>query len=205
MENKYCSHCKTEKSLKEFHFKKTENRFSSWCKKCLYNSQMQRWADRKKKAVELLGGKCCMCGYNKLCAALDFHHVDPTQKRYEWDKLRLRKWKDVIEELKKCILVCRNCHAEIHWKETEDSKNGNNLLNLKALKSTGKCLVCQEDVYGTTYCSVECSSIRRRKTVRPTLKNLKELIESKSYCAIGREYGVSDNAVRKWARSYGLL
>lgn len=44
-----------------------------------------------------------------------------------------------------------------------------------------------------------------RKVTRPTKEELAELIESTSWVGIGRLYGVSDNAVRKWAKSYGIL
>lgn len=69
----------------------------------------------KQKAVEYKGGACQICGYNKCNAALDFHHVNPKNKsgvlaymfsRCSWDKIK--------EELDKCILVCANCHREIH-------------------------------------------------------------------------------------------
>lgn len=66
----------------------------------------------KQMAVELLGGKCCRCGYDKCIAALQFHHVDPMQKLFGISSGATRAWKVVQEELKKCILLCANCHAE---------------------------------------------------------------------------------------------
>ena len=67
----------------------------------------------KQKAVDLLGGKCSKCGYNKCFGALHFHHLE--NKSFGLSAKGLtRSWKNVIEELKKCILVCANCHAEIH-------------------------------------------------------------------------------------------
>ena len=67
----------------------------------------------KQKAVELLGGKCSRCGYNKCFRALQFHHVDRTSKKFGIaEKGVTRAWALVQEELKKCILLCANCHAE---------------------------------------------------------------------------------------------
>lgn len=72
-------------------------------------------ADTKKKCIEYLGGKCKLCGYNKCDKALDFHHVNPKEKdfnigqnntKYRFEQLKL--------ELDKCVLLCRNCHAEVH-------------------------------------------------------------------------------------------
>lgn len=83
-------------------------------KEDLYKNQTSRWIKRKKDAIQYLGGECEKCGYSKYYGAMHFHHVDPTTKRWSWDKLRLRKWSDVIDELNKCILLCANCHAETH-------------------------------------------------------------------------------------------
>lgn len=56
------------------------------------------------------------------------------------------------------------------------------------------------------HCSRECRGLSDRRVEHPTREQLSDLIESlRNWCAIGRMYGVSDNAVRKWARAYGLL
>lgn len=68
----------------------------------------------KKKCIEYKGGKCSMCGYDKHIAALHFHHVDPYGKDFEISKANYKNWDDVKLELDKCLLVCANCHAEIH-------------------------------------------------------------------------------------------
>jgi hypothetical protein len=66
----------------------------------------------KQKAVELKGGKCSACGYSKNLNALDFHHVDPTQKEFAIYSCIV--WEKVEKELQKCVLLCANCHREIH-------------------------------------------------------------------------------------------
>jgi hypothetical protein len=60
-----------------------------------------------------LGQGCSVCGYAKCAAALDFHHLDPSFKER---RVTARMWKNNLgkEELEKCILVCKNCHMEIH-------------------------------------------------------------------------------------------
>ncbi len=68
----------------------------------------------KKQAVAIKGGKCCRCGYNKCINALEFHHIDPAKKTVSISKLT-RLDNEAIQELDKCILVCSNCHREIHY------------------------------------------------------------------------------------------
>tara|TARA_Y100000034_G_C6879831_1_gene402961 strand:+ start:1127 stop:1789 length:663 start_codon:yes stop_codon:yes gene_type:complete len=220
MDKKKCSHCGREKKLSDFYCQRTENRYSSWCRECIYTKQKQRWRDRKRKVVELFGGKCSICGYKKNFGALDFHHLDPSKKEYGWGKLKEKSWNKIIVELQKCILVCRNCHAEIHWPEwsnVDEYASGcsdNNYLNgvikkngefRNFLEPTGKCPACDKGVYGTKYCSVKCSTFMNRKVARPKRKTLIKLLDTESWCAIGRKYGVSDNAVRKWARAYQII
>lgn len=69
------------------------------------------------------------------------------------------------------------------------------------------CLGCKRTLQALQdrYCSVDCSANGQRKAERPTANVLKAEIETMSFLAIGRKYGVSDNSVRKWARAYGLL
>ena len=63
----------------------------------------------------LHGGKCSICGYNKSFHSLTFHHKDPTIKKDKVSSLVNSKGKkSAFEEAKKCILVCSNCHGEIH-------------------------------------------------------------------------------------------
>lgn len=70
----------------------------------------------KTKIVEAMGGKCQCCNYDKCNAALELHHVDPTQKDIPFGRIYANHhaWNTVVEELRKCILVCANCHREIH-------------------------------------------------------------------------------------------
>lgn len=82
-------------------------------KKDLYTAQKNRWIMRKREAVRYKGGACSICGYSKHIGALEFHHRDPSNKKFSWTKLRLKAWLDVLEELNKCDLLCSNCHQEV--------------------------------------------------------------------------------------------
>ena len=85
------------------------------CKKCRVEAVQKRRQILKLKAIEYKGGKCCICGYNKCMDALDFHHLNKSEKSFGVaEKGYTRSWEKVKEELDKCILVCANCHREIH-------------------------------------------------------------------------------------------
>lgn len=75
----------------------------------------------KEKAVAKLGGKCVRCSYDKSLRALEFHHIDPEQKDIQISMSKNNAWEKIEKELEKCILVCSNCHAEIH-EEIEKEK-----------------------------------------------------------------------------------
>jgi hypothetical protein len=82
------------------------------CNSCRSNG----WRDRralKQRMVDFKGGCCEICGYDRCLRALDFHHRDPTTKRFTLAHGHNRSWEDLRRELEKCTLVCSNCHLEI--------------------------------------------------------------------------------------------
>lgn len=68
----------------------------------------------KNQAVKELGGECEICGYNKCIDALVFHHKNPNEKEFKLGSGNTMSWKEYKNEALKCILVCSNCHKEIH-------------------------------------------------------------------------------------------
>ena len=75
-------------------------------------------ARRKKirqKAVDYKGGKCEICGYSRCKNALEFHHASAGKKEFGVSaKGYTRSWEKVREEIEKCLLLCANCHREVH-------------------------------------------------------------------------------------------
>lgn len=66
-------------------------------------------------AIEYKGGKCSVCGYKKYVGALEFHHLDEKNKKFDLSTKGItRSWAKTKAELEKCVLVCANCHREIH-------------------------------------------------------------------------------------------
>jgi len=114
MSNKNCPKCNKLLPLTEFYKQTDRKNGASFCKKCFNRYCMDRWIQKKKDAVIDKGGCCSRCGYNKCLDALEFHHLDPSTKEFDWAKLKMRSNKAISLELSKCILVCSNCHREIH-------------------------------------------------------------------------------------------
>jgi transposase len=79
---------------------------------------IERVASRRRQLKEILvaeaGGRCALCGYDAYTGALQFHHVDPSQKRFGMALGGLtRALAEVRQEARKCVLLCGNCHAEV--------------------------------------------------------------------------------------------
>ncbi|MDP1709789.1 MAG: HNH endonuclease signature motif containing protein [Candidatus Komeilibacteria bacterium] len=69
----------------------------------------------KRLVIEYKGGKCQLCGYSRCPNAFDLHHIDEKQKDFSLSKDGLtRSWERTKKEADKCILVCANCHRELH-------------------------------------------------------------------------------------------
>lgn len=74
---------------------------------------------RRKKirqmAIDCKGEKCAICGYDKCIKALEFHHFNSNGKDFGISaKGYTRSWREVKKEIEKCILLCANCHREVH-------------------------------------------------------------------------------------------
>lgn len=70
----------------------------------------------KNRIVEAFGGKCGICGYNKCNASLALHHINPSDKEFSFSKVRAnpKSWDKIVIELRKCVMICHNCHSEVH-------------------------------------------------------------------------------------------
>jgi len=84
--------------------------------------------DIKQKLVDYKGGKCQICGYCKCIDALDFHHINPEEKDFSISG-GTKSFEHVKSELDKCILVCSNCHREIHAGLIKLDKDGHLINN----------------------------------------------------------------------------
>jgi hypothetical protein len=82
-----------------------------------HSNGVKQWRKRtKERIIHAMGGQCACCGYNRCPSALALHHIIPEQKDPSvagW-RSNSASWDKIVNELKKCILVCHNCHHEIH-------------------------------------------------------------------------------------------
>jgi 5-methylcytosine-specific restriction endonuclease McrA len=87
------------------------------CTLCSRKAVNKHRADYKQKMVDHAGGKCQLCGYNKYIGALQFHHKDPKEKDFILSRRHMGLgWDRIVKEVNKCMLLCANCHAEVHAK-----------------------------------------------------------------------------------------
>lgn len=84
------------------------------CKRCRSAAVAKRRRTVKRQLVEEAGGSCALCGYSRWLGALQFHHLEPGRKEFH---LAHRGYSRSIAksraEMRKCILLCANCHAEV--------------------------------------------------------------------------------------------
>lgn len=177
--------------------------------------RVQAWRKRAKiKLVEIAGNACRLCGYNKCITALEFHHIDPAEKDFAVTGSRdTRRFSLMVEEIRKCILVCANCHREIHYGLVEDS-------DLKARQHIDETLVVK---YTTDVEAIKAAvkfqkgeNSRKRREAKqlwaelhpytnPAIKKVNWtehdvfslLAEHKTYEAVGRLLGVTGAAIKR--------
>ncbi len=174
---------------------------------------VKKWRkNSKERIIEAMGGKCIICGYNKCTASLSLHHLDPNKKELSFGAIRAnpRAWQKIVKELRKCILVCNNCHGEIHWGLTTIPENfltfNEEFSEYRELKKEKihPCPVCGKDaLYHNKYCSLNCSGKDRWRVDWNSI-NLEEEIKNRTMVSIAEQLGCSDNSVRKRLKKLGL-
>jgi len=98
----------------------------------------------------------------------------------DWSHRLRELWFKEPRETPTKVLTCRDCGVEFYV----------SAINKRELKRK--------------FCGDDCAKKFRARN-KPTVKKLKSLMMKHNWSALGRLYGVSDNAVRKWAKGYGLL
>lgn len=96
---------------------------------------------KKIKAINLLGGKCEECGETNIFS-LEFHHIDSTKKETTIWAIQDYRWSIIEKEIKKCKLLCGNCHHKLHNDGDNESKYKTNkkiFLEYKGINGCEKC------------------------------------------------------------------
>lgn len=169
---------------------------------------VKRWRNAtKERMVESLGGECAICGYSDCYEALEFHHLESDKKDFGFGNLRanIKGWKTIVEELRKCVLLCANCHREVHSSRSEtvvpdDAPRFNeDYVDYKVLKrDLEPCPVCGKDkpTYNKT-CSYECAAKTKGRVDWDNVDLIALFEKYKTQTAVADYLGISDGAVHK--------
>ena len=155
----------------------------------------------KQRMIDSMGGRCCICKYNKCNNSLAFHHLDPSKKDLSLSGVRAnpKSWIKIVEELRKCILVCHNCHSEIHAGITlvpEDAPKFNEEY-VTYKEKLSNCIVCNKlKSNRNKTCSYVCAGKLSRKINWDKI-DLLDIIKTKSVLKLAKELGCSDAAIYK--------
>lgn len=191
---KYCS--------RKYFYDRRKGHTRTYCNSCSAN---RKRFIVKKRMVEYKGGECCRCGYDKCQRALVFHHRNSSEKEITLSRNYGRKWEVLQQELDKCDLLCSNCHMEVH-----DLVEGNRFQDLEVPEQKKReirsCQWCGKDFKAwhdrSSFCSRDCDAARRSKI--PEREVLEKLVWSIPSIRVAKKFGVSDSAIVKWCRKYGI-
>lgn len=106
---RYCKEC--HKSINKKHYDRNKDAYVE--RATSHRKQLIDWWKSYKETLS-----CEVCGESRWWC-LDFHHKDPSTKDMAVSSMvsNTKSKKAILEEIAKCVVVCRNCHADIHHKE----------------------------------------------------------------------------------------
>ena len=205
---------------KTYFYKKSAGATLTACNSC---TTSLRKFKQKKKLVDIKGGQCSLCGYNKSITVLEFHHVD-SDKEFALSGNYCRAFSSLLKEAEKCQLVCANCHREIHGCSTEekyfkllDMTNGD-VASENALCATTSTeekkvntLLRKACSCGRTKginakhclsCHMNHRKLNRKFDIAP--EKLKELVWTMPTMKIAELLNVSDSAITKRCKLFGI-
>lgn len=172
----------------------------------------KNWRKRcKNKIVVAMGGKCSICGYDKCLSALALHHLNPSEKDPAFSMIMTnhKTWDFVVQELRKCILVCHNCHCEVHAGIINIPNdvikfNESYALILESNEVMTPCLICDKlKPEHLKFCSKVCSAKSQFK-INWAVVDLVEELKTKSIIKLAKELGCSDAAIHKRLKRMGI-
>jgi len=167
----------------------------------------------KSRIVESFGGKCGICGYNKCNASLALHHINPNEKEFSFSKVRAnpKSWSKIVSELRKCVMLCHNCHSEIHAGVTTlpnniikfDEKYTNYKENYTNVHPCPICTINTPD--WKTTCSSRCSAkYSHRNRVKWDSIDLNKLLETNTPNDLSVKYNCSTATIYKRINKMGI-
>lgn len=174
---------------------------------------VKKWRkETKDRIIKAMGGACQCCSYNICNEALELHHINPSQKELSFGSIRANpiSWIKIVGELNKCILVCSNCHREIHHNNrqlpNQYASFNPSFIEYK-VDSRTPCLICGKlkSLHLKT-CSHQCAAKVRIKGGWEKV-DLKDLIHVKKlpWVKIAELVGVSNTSVKKRAKKLRII
>ena len=88
--------------------------------------------------------------------------------------------------------------------KSKKEKQQKTKLQKKIEIEANHCIDCDKIIDNRSQRCEDCEHKRQRRAEWPQRDELKKLIRSKSFCAIGKQFNVSDNVIRKWCKNYNL-
>lgn len=169
------------------------------------SEHVKTWRKRtKERIVRSLGGNCVCCGYDRCLNALQCHHLFDKDFSLAAIRANATNWARIVEEVRKCVLLCANCHAEVHngvrIVPSDAPRFNESFVVYESLRDkmvTKPCPMCSKPIplYRTT-CSLVCAGKSRSKVNWNSVDLLTELQHS-TFVAIAERLGCSDVAVHK--------
>lgn len=119
---KECCKCKQIKSVSEFYVRTDRGIPFPDCIDCNRETTNKKKHAIKDFAIMYKGGKCSVCDVKYTRNNYAFHHTEPEHKDFSVGDRNGISIPELTRELDKCVLVCHNCHSEVHHELT--LKNG---------------------------------------------------------------------------------
>ena len=175
-------------------------------------SVLRNRTKRKAALLVAFGFKCQICDYDKCQTALEFHHISSESKLFSLSSNdKYTAYKDIANEAKKCVMVCANCHREIHaglvkieLKSNFDEDKFLTYLKLNKPKKT--CKICQNEIESRkSFCSMTCRKKFNEHGFDQNLMISMYERDKKSFMFIGRYFNVSGTTIKKRLLKIGLL
>ena len=172
-----CIVCGTILTEENCYRQKRKNGYKTYskCKKCHNKFIYFRLVKLKQDMIYKMGGKCMLCGHEYHYSVYDLHHIDVSVKEFSWNHLKFQNKATREEELKKCLLLCANCHRKVHLIEKVEepnkkfiqSKNNKICLYCGTLTTTNNSFLKKKKYVCYTYC--------KKCFIKLTLFNTQEL------------------------------
>jgi hypothetical protein len=211
--SEYCKKChfviKMNRQPKDESEKKNENKYHRKLKKCIScDNQIQLDCERckdcytKARKEKLPYEKEAKNSNNRKPCPDCNKSISIKSLRCRLCNYKVLKSKSEVKEKERIKKQCVDCSTQIVYRAIRCVPCSNTIVEKANSRISNKCIDCQKEIWDTATRCVECHLINARKVTRPTYEEIMKDRETMTMIDIGKKYGVSDNAVRKWIKQY---